>query len=327
MRCINKRGIGVLCLLTGVLCLSAGCSGKSLPMAYDVSSNVSAFSMEFGLTEEKAEAFAADLCVASADMGDESLDMSKVTAAGLFDVSGAQTLYAKNVHKVLNPASLTKVMTALVALKYGQPDDIMTASENVIITESGAQLIGIKPGDKMTLDQALHALLMYSANDAGVLIAENISGSVDAFAQLMTEEAKKIGATNSNFTNPHGLTDDQHYTTAYDLYLIFNEAIKNDLFVQIIQMTSYSTTYQNSAGEPVEMETGNTNLYLSGEKQQPTGAVVLGGKTGTTKAAKSCLVLLSKDASGKPYISVMLQAETRDDLYVDMTELLNEIGK
>ena len=104
----------------------------------------------------------------------------------------------------------------------------------------------------MTLDQALHILLMYSANDAAMLIAENVGGSVDHFVEMMNEEAMRLGATNTSFANPHGLSDDNHFTTAYDLYLIFNEAIKYDSFNEIIHMTSYQTTFYDKDGKAKE---------------------------------------------------------------------------
>lgn len=159
------------------------------------------------------------------------------------------------------PASLTKVMTALVALQNASPDTVLTATDSVKITESGAQLCGLKAGDTMTLDQALHILLMYSANDAAMLIAENIGGSVDHFVEMMNEEAQRLGATNTSFANPHGLSDDNHYTSAYDLYLIFNEAIKYDSFNEIIHMTSYQTAYYDKDGKAKELTVNNTNRF------------------------------------------------------------------
>ena len=224
------------------------------------------------------------------------------------------------------PASLTKVMTALIALKYGQLDDTVTASQNVLITESGAQLCGFKPGDTLTMEQALHGLLMYSGNDAGVLIAEHISGDVESFAALMNEEAKKLGATGTNFVNPHGLTDDQHYTTAYDLYLIFNEAMKYEKFKEIIHTNQYSTIYHDADGKEKELKFNTTNQYLVGNVSSPDGVTVIGGKTGTTNAAGACLILLSKNSAGNQFVSVVLQAENRDYLYEGMTNLLKEIN-
>ena len=252
--------------------------------------------------------------------------MSKVSGAALFDINNKETIYAKNVHDKLYPASLTKVMTALVALKHGSADMLLTASENVTNLEADAQTCGLKEGDQMTLAQALHILLINSANDVAIMVAEGIGGSVEEFAVLMNEEALALGATNTNFVNPHGLSDDNHYTTVYDLYLIMNEAIQYDLFNEIISMSSYNTVYHNEKGEAKELTVNNTNHYLQGEAQAPTGITVHGGKTGTTNAAGHCLVLISRDTSGNPYISVVLRADSRDDLYTQMTELLNQIN-
>ena len=204
---------------------------------------------------------------------------------------------------------------------------IHTATESVIITESGAQLCGLKVGDRMTLNQALHILLLNSANDAAMLIAENVGGSVDNFLKMMNEEAKALGATNSSFVNPHGLSDDNHYTTAYDLYLIFNEAVKYEKFTEIISMTGYETSYTDKKGKTKEFTCRNTNWYLNGNATAPENITVLGGKTGATSAARQCLLIYSKDTSGAPYISVILKSESRDILYKQMSELLNKINK
>ncbi|MBQ6575650.1 MAG: D-alanyl-D-alanine carboxypeptidase, partial [Lachnospiraceae bacterium] len=165
----------------------------------------------------------------------------------------------------------------------------------------------------------------YSANDAGVLIAEYISGSVDGFASVMNEEAKKIGATNTHFTNPHGLTDEEHYTTAYDLYLMFNAAMSFDEFRKIINTTEFKSTYKDREGNPKNIEISTTNAYLKGDVRSPDGVNVIGGKTGTTKAAKSCLILLSNGSNDHTYISVILGSEDHESLYRNMTTLLTDI--
>jgi D-alanyl-D-alanine carboxypeptidase len=302
-----------------------GCGSTKYDMAYQVNNSVSSYQLINSSTQETAEPFAADLCVAAEDKNNSSVDLSGVAAAALFDTKNLDTVYARNVNERVNPASLTKVMTALVALKYGSTDQMLTASENVIITESGAQLCGLKPGDQMTLDQALHILLLYSANDVAILIAEGVAGSVDEFVELMNEEAASIGATNCNFTNPNGLTDEDHYVTAYDLYLIFQEALQYDLFNQIIQMTSYSTVYTDADGNEKSLEMDTTNQYLKGVYEAPAGVTVIGGKTGTTNAAGHCLILLSRSSNGTPYISVIMKDGSREELYTDMTALLELI--
>lgn len=297
-------------------------------MRYDLASSNTAFTIQEAKEgTEFASPFAAKLCVVGTETTGSSLDLGELGSAGLFDLNGRNVIYARNAHAELPPASLTKVMTALLALKYGNPEDIITASANVKITESGATLCGLKEGDRLTLSQALYALLIRSANDAGVAIAEHIGGSVEGFANMMNEEAAKLGATNTNFKNPHGLTEDGHYTTSYDMYLIFKEAIKYDSFNEIIRTTSYTTTYSDKDGNPKEMSFETTNQYLKGVYPMPENITVIGGKTGTTDAARNCLVLLSKDASGNPYVSVILGSPERGILYEQMTDILNEIQK
>lgn len=302
-----------------------GCGSTRYDMAYELNSDVSSYQLVDISNQETIEPFAADLCVASKDITSAGIDLSDVGAAALFDTKNLETLYALNVNEQINPASLTKVMTALVALKYGSTDQMLTASQNVIITESGAQLCGLKPGDQMTLDQALHILLLYSANDVAILIAEGVAGSVEEFVALMNEEAKAIGATNCNFKNPNGLTEEGHYVTAYDLYLIFQEALQYDLFNEIIQMTSYNTVYTDSSGNEKSIEMETTNLYLKGVYDMPANVTVIGGKTGTTNAAGHCLILLSRGSNGTPYISIIMKDTSGEELYTDMTDLLGMI--
>lgn len=309
-------------------CGFVGCGNIEYSMPYQPDSEVSGFNIIYEVDSARSQPFAAGLCIAPEyELTSDTADISHAGAAVLFDVNGKNVIYSKNAHEQLYPASLTKVMTALVALKYGTPDTILTATSAVNITESGAQLCGLKSGDTMTLNQALRILLLYSANDVAMLIAENVGGSVDAFIEMMNEEAVRLGATNTNFVNPHGLTDEAHYTTAYDMYLIFNEAIQYETFNEIIQMTSYQTTYYDKKGKAKELSFHTTNLFLRGDYQEPTNITVIGGKTGTTNAAGHCLLLLSRDAGGNPYISIILRSETRDMLYTQMTDLLDEINK
>lgn len=321
MKCTNSAVCAVVC--TVLIALTA-CSSK-LSMPFDPDSQESALNITLAGTASDIKPFASDICVTDNDFEKASLAIDEAEAGGLFDATSAETVYAKNVHKRLNPASLTKVMTAYIALKYGHLDDTLTASSNVLITESGAQLLGIKEGDRLTLDQALNALLLYSANDAGVLIAEYLSGSVESFAAVMNDEAVKLGATNTHFTNPHGLTDEEHYTTAYDLYLMFNAAMQFEEFRRIINTTEYKSTYKDREGNPKNIEITTTNAYLNGDITPPDGVSVIGGKTGTTKAAKSCLILLSNGADGHTYISVILGSNDHESLYKNMTTLLTDI--
>jgi len=303
-----------------------GCGSKEYSFAYDRNRNNSSFSTASHLVENTEEAFASGLCIATADVtAGTDVDMSQATAAGLFDLEGRRTIYAKNVHEKLNPASLTKILTAVCALKYGNLDDVLTASENVKISESGAVKLGLEAGDTMTMEQALHALLLKSANDVAIMIAEHVGGSVEGFSEIMNEVANSLGATNSHFVNPNGLTDPNHYTTVYDLYLICNEALKYDKFVEVIHTSTYNSVYHDKNGNEKPIDLATTNAYIKGEAFAPDNVSVIGGKTGTTNAAGSCLTIYARDSAGNPYISVILQAPDRTTMYAEMTDLLGEI--
>ena len=324
MKCTNNS---IKLLLPVFFCVIflAGCGKNEYTIPYDINSPVTAFSFETSDKDSVADAFATNLCVVSDDMITGE-DMEGYGSAALFDINNKNVIFSKNANTKMYPASMTKVMTALLAIKYGNAEDKLTASDHVLIKESGAQLCGFKPGDTITLDQALHGLLMYSGNDVAVMIAEYISGSVEEFAKLMNTEAAQLGATNTNFVNPNGLHDEKHYSTAYDMYLIFNEAMKYDYFVELIHTSNYTTSYTNSAGETINDTYNTTNLYLKEEVSAPANVTVIGGKTGTTNSAGTNLILLSKDTSGNPYISIVMKSKDRDTLYAKMTNLLESIG-
>ncbi len=304
--------------LLAAVCLS-GCGSEVKDRPYSVSERSI---LPAGETE--AALFARDLCVPD-DSG--AYDDSGITAeaAALFSLSDGTVPYYKNIYERLYPASITKVMTALVAIRHGNLEDEVTVTEDAVITEAGATLCHIQPGDRLTLEQLLYGLMLPSGNDAGAAIAVHVAGSISAFADLMNEEARALGATGTHFANPHGLTDENHYTTAYDLYLIFNEAMKEPKFREVVGTSSYYAEYVNSAGETVSQTWKMGNQYLTGEQQAPDGVTVTGGKTGTTSAAGYCLIVSSEADSGEEYISVVLKADSRPSLYDNMTNLMNKI--
>lgn len=273
---------------------------------------------------ELAPVFAEDLCVVT---GEETTADSSVSAeaAAVFSLSDNRVILQKNPFERLYPASITKVMTALLVIEDGNLEETVTVGPEAVITESGASLCHINPGDTLTMEQLLYGLMLPSGNDAGAAIAVYKSGSIEAFAQRMNERAHELGATDTHFVNPHGLTDEQHYTTAYDLYLIFNEALKHPEFKKIIGTTAYTASYTDGQGQPKTQEWKNSNQYLTGKTETPEGLTVIGGKTGTTKAAGSCLIIGSEDSEQQEYISVVLKAESRQDLYENMTNIIQKI--
>ncbi len=336
MKCIVKKSLGALSALL-LIAGTAGCGEKiELEESYDLYNTTKQFEIQVekkeGESETKKEKeqesisfFGEQLCVG----GNENTTDAAVTealsyAAGLFDLSDHEILYSRNIHEQVYPASTTKILTAYVALKYGDLEAKTTVSENALILEEGSTVSGLSPGDSITLEQLLYGLILCSGNDAANVIAEMISGNTEEFAKLMNQEARALGATKSNFRNAHGLPDEQHYTSVYDLYLIFQAALKEEGFRKLIETKEYTAEFTNSQGEPVTKQWETTNLYLRGEKEIPEGVHVIGGKTGTTNDAGSCLVLYSENQSSKPYISIVMKANNKDELYQQMTELLKK---
>ncbi|MCD7743899.1 MAG: serine hydrolase [Lachnospiraceae bacterium] len=274
---------------------------------------------------ESEDGFASQLCVVTEDTNTSAISLDAYSAA-LFNLNDQETVYAKDVFTTRSPASITKVMTALVTLKYGNLDDQVTVTSTALDIEEGSSVADIKVGDVLSLRQLLYGMMVVSGNDAAMMIAEHVAGSVDAFVELMNEEAQAIGATSTHFTNPHGLTDSDHYTTVYDIYLIFNEAMKYDTFLDIINRKNYYAEYTDADGNAVAVTWDSTNEYFTGDATAPDDVIVYGGKTGTTNDAGACLALLAKDLYGNPYIAVILHSESKETLYPEMNELLSLIA-
>jgi len=207
-------------------------------------------------------------------------------AAVLMDAATGKILYQKEADLRLPPASTTKVATAIVTLESGKSlSQTLTVSKEA--TRVPATKLYLRPGQSVTIEELLYGIMLASANDASVVLAEGIAGSVDRFTDLMTQKAHQLGAINTNFTNPHGLTAPDHYSTARDLAIIFRYAMKNALFREIVQtkFSSVSTTAMvKKKIVPRRISVRNHNRLLWGYD----GA--LGGKTGYTHAAQKCFV-------------------------------------
>lgn len=225
----------------------------------------------------------------------------RVTAnsAILVEWKTGTVLFEKNARQKRSPASLTKMMTALLALEKGQLDDIITVSPEA--TRVSGSRIYLKPGQKFTLGDLLQGLLLKSANDAALAIAEHIGGSVDGFVQMMNERARELGALDTQFKNPHGLTAPGHYSTAYDLALIARYALRNPVFAHLVSLREAEISELTKARE---ISLRNTNRLLWGF------AGADGVKTGTTSLAGNCLVASATRGSSR-YIAVVLHSDNR----------------
>jgi D-alanyl-D-alanine carboxypeptidase (penicillin-binding protein 5/6) len=225
------------------------------------------------------------------------------------------------------PASTTKILTAYIIIRDCNLSDMVTVSENAVDQPEDSSVCNLKAGDVISVKNLLYGLLLVSGNDAAIALAEFHSGSVDAFTEEMNQTAKELGATGSSFMNPNGLPDENHYTTVYDMYLIFKEAVQQSDFLSIIGTEEVTVNYLNKNGDAVEKTWTNTNRYISGKVEAPEGFTVLGGKTGTTNAAGYCLVLYSTNSNGDKIISIVFKADGRSNLYMLMNEILKGFAK
>lgn len=245
----------------------------------------------------------------------------------LVNMTQHDVLYSYNASEIIYPASITKLMTAYLALKYGNLKETVTFSTNAVTRViPDAMMCGFKAGDQIILRDLLICMLLYSGNDTAVAVAEHVSGSEDEFVKLMNETATELGMKDTVFYNPHGLPNDAHVTSAYNIYLIMEKLFCSDEFLDIIKLSSYTAPYRSKSGNQKELTVSSTNLFLTGKYEVPEEIEMLGGKTGTTNKAGYCLCVYVKDEAGNCYIAEVFGADTRPDLYSDMQLLLQEIS-
>jgi D-alanyl-D-alanine carboxypeptidase (penicillin-binding protein 5/6) len=249
-------------------------------------------------------------------------------SAILIDSDSHQMLFEKNSHELMFPASTTKLMTALLILENHELNETVTIdSKSPMATGSRIYII---EGEILTIEQMLHALLLASANDVAEALAIYDSGSIEAFAEKMNQRAAELGALNTHFTNPHGLPDPEHVTTAYDLSRIALEAIKHEKLREIVKTISYDIPPTNK--QPENRHFANSNRFLygtgSGNKIDYRGQTInikydaiTGLKTGYTNAAQQCFIS-SATKDGKNLISVILKAQG-NFLYLDTRTLID----
>lgn len=339
MRCTNRRSrnrryktkrrkqifirilvfIIILALLCGIAVLATKFLTKQASVAkYEVENYTT------GLYQ--GSLFSENLCVTSENVTYDKFSTEDVfKASALFNLSDKSVLMAENIHEKIYPASTTKLMTFYLAMKYGNLDDIVTVSETATILPSGSSRAWLKVGDSMSLKDLLYSMMLASGNDSAIAISEYISGSETEFAELMNKEATLLGATNTHFVNSHGYHDDNHYTTAYDLYLIMDTCLKYDAFIELISTSKYNTAITEPNGYQRKVEWIQTNFFLNGMAEVPSGVTIVGGKTGTTDAAGDCLMLYCKDKDQVPYLAIIMGAESRTSLYDNMSSLISTL--
>ena len=239
--------------------------------------------------------------------------------AVLMDAKTGQVLYNKDMHKQMFPASITKIMTTILAVENAKlSDKIIMTDKAVEAVSRSASHIALTGGEEITMEEAIYAALLVSANDACNGIAEAVSGSMEAFAKLMTEKAAEYGAQNTHFHNTNGLKDPEHYTTAYDMAAITRHALQNQTWRKMFGTLRYDMPANNKQKEVRILY--NQHSMIADNRFYYKG--IIGGKAGYTTAAKYTLVTAA-ERNGVELIAVVMKSPRNNDKYTDTKALLD----
>lgn len=250
--------------------------------------------------------------------------LSEEMAAGaaiLMDVDTGTILYKKNIDQKYYPASITKILTTLIAVENCSMDEVVTFSSDAVYNTEGSK-IWRDIGEVMTMEQCLYAIMLESANECAYAVAEHVAGSMQKFVKMMNEKAKALGCKSSRFMNPHGLPDEKHYVTAEDMAIIARAAYENETFRSICGTKRYTIPPTNKHSEPTYMTNHHKMLY-----PKDTDAYLydycIGGKTGYTNAAGHTLVTYAQK-DGMTLLAVILNSSSPK--YWNETRALFDFG-
>lgn len=300
----NYRFLAFILSILLLVSSLALCAGAASEVPTDTAAETGAVSAAARFVEQPDSEALPEPTVSA--LGGEYIVNAK--AAILLELNSNTLIYSLNADERLYPASLTKVMTCLLALDYGNLDDVVTVSQNALegLHEDGSSA-GLIAGEEMTLRNLLYCIMLSSANEACNVVAEYISGDIASFVELMNQKAAALGCHGTHFVNPHGLHDENHYTTANDLCRIARKALENPVFRDISSTTTYTVPATNLSGE---RHLVTTNYLISKDSVSDYYySKASGVKTGFTTPAGRCLISTATDGNLK-FLSVLLGAET-----------------
>lgn len=248
---------------------------------------------------------------------DGELELASQTAV-LMDADTGVVLYEKNMHDTMYPASITKIMTAMLAVQHLEPEQVLTVSQTAVnAVPRTSSHISLQAGERLTVGDALYAIGMESANDAANVLAEAVSGSLEAFAEEMTRQAQALGAMNTHFANANGLPDSQHFTTAYDMALITAAALKQEGLATYFSTVNYTFPATNLS--PAR-SFSNKDRLLPGGQYYYEG--VLMAKTGWTTSAQGTFAAVVKQGD-TTLVAITLKSPLLEDKYKDTHKLMD----
>lgn len=244
----------------------------------------------------------------------------------LAETNTGKILYERNADEKIYPASLTKLMTSILVVENCELDEIVTVSEKAVTSvPSGYVNANLQVGEELTVEDLLYVMLIPSANDAANALAEHVGGSIESFSTMMNSRAKELGCTGSNFTNPSGLHQEEHYTTTKDLYLIAKQAISNSLIKKIVGTTNY--TLLNTEKYTKTKRTFTTTNYMKIKSLTKYYCdYCIGGKTGYTGEAKNCVIeFAEKDGIELTAIVMGESAKVKGQKFLDAKKMFEYV--
>lgn len=225
----------------------------------------------------------------------------------LYELESKTLVYVHNPDKIINPTGLVKLLTAWIVLEEGNLEDIVTVKRSTLNSLSaGAVSAGLKAGEEISLKDLLYCVMVSSANDAAAVMAEHVAGSQSAFVEKMNVRAATLGCVNTNFTNVHGLQDDKQYSTARDLAIIVEEALKNEQFVHYFGVTSYTVAQTNSSSA----RRLTTTNYMMDSQSKYFDARVTGGKPAAATSSDRSMICTAQTETGR-YLCVVISAKAK----------------
>lgn len=315
----------ILCVLMSLICVLALTSCKAkLKNAYDFNTR-RAFLYEENKIRN-ATPFSYKLFIPSVDTSELAQNVTVDSYLLASENGDASAIHKyKNAYTKRSIASLTKIITFLTVIN--ECDDLereVVVSANSVNLGEHSSMAGLKRGDTVKIIDLLYGLMLPSGNDCAVALAENVGNSVSDFVVLMNRYAEKLGCVHSHFTNPHGLDDEFHYSTAFDIYLFLREANKSELFRKIVGTNEYTITVRDEVGNNRDILLKQTNKYITGEVIPNDNILVIGGKTGSTEKAGKCLAIISKNkTNNEEFYSIVLYSSTDQTVYRNMQGLLS----
>ena len=315
----------LIALLVGILALLLFSRMGKLqePMAYNRSQSMSGTSAKEGAFLE--EGIARNLCVGESNTKMEGIESREGEVAGLFDLQDKEILFSQNLHEKVSPGNINQLMVALTAYEELNMEESVTIEQEDVVGRRQGRSSGLATGNVVTVQQLIHGVLVYSAEDACYALARIAAGGKDAFIEHMNQKAQELGMTNTVFSNVTGAEDENQYTTVYDMYLLFHQLLEYPDLIHAMGLNSYIMNSTKSNGDLKQQVLDTDNLYLTGSLSVPKGVTVLGGKYMSTKT-QYATALLVQNNYGDAFVLIVFRTDSEETMNTRIREMLGKIN-